>query len=264
MRTNEQNHGFIPDEVTPDQWKFGAIPYKEINVFGQWDVYLPDKELQKRNGLETQNCTSYGTLNCVETLLNKLFGRKHDYSERFLGVIAGTSRSGNSPHKVAEAIRKNGCVDEIVLPFDSSINEWDEYYSPNPMTDKYLDDGKKWLETYDFSHEWLFVGDYSGNRQKTLIDALKRSPVGVSVYAWQWDDRGMFVNPDKRLDTHWCMLYGYEEGKYWKVFDQYKNDRKKLDWNYPFGFAKAFHIEKAKKKECPLLKKLYELFNIKR
>ena len=67
--------------------------------------------------LETMNCTVYGTLNAIETMISRIFHVEPNYSERFIGVLAGTTQGGNSPHKVAETIRKAGLVPDSALPF---------------------------------------------------------------------------------------------------------------------------------------------------
>jgi len=248
-------HGFKPDIPKPEDYVFGGnkLSGKVLNQYGQWDIYLPDSELQKRNGLETQNCVSYGTLNCLEIILRKR-GILANKSERYTGVLADTDQSGNSPNKVAESIRKKGVIPEEMLPFNESIVTWDDYYSPNPMTEKYLKIGQKWINEWIFGHEWVFANDYSGKRQDILKEALKRSPLGVSVFAWIWNDDGIYINPQKMPDNHYCTLYGYKDGEYWKVFDHYSNDRKKLDWNYPFGFCKRYFL--AKRKKVNLIRKI--------
>jgi len=242
-----QGHGFLPDKLKPEDFVFGGrqLPLKVLNPFGQWDVWLPESELQKRNGLETQNCVAYGTLNCLETLLKKLLGGDYNFSERYVGIMADTTPSGNSPQKVIETIRKSGLIKEELLPFDDTIDEWGKYYSPKPMTEDLIKEGEKWLERFEVGHEWVLVGDYSGKRQDTLKEALRYSPLGISVYAWKWD--GKFYVKDNEQDNHWCCLYGYKDGEYWKIFDHYDNTRKKLAWDYKFGFAKRYFIKPLKR-----------------
>ena len=134
-------------------------------------------------------------------------------------------------------------IDEVCLPFNDKIENWEEYYSPDPMEDKYIKIGKKWLSKHIVKHEWVLNDDYTGKKQETLKDALKYSPIGISVYAWNINDIGLYTK-DNQTDNHWVTLYGYKEGEYWKVFDHYNDTCKKLVWNYKFGFAKRYYLEK--------------------
>ncbi len=114
-------------------------------------------EIQARN-FETNSCTSFGTINAVQSIFKELFKLDINYSERFLATGSGIdpSKGGNDPHKVAEWARKNGFVDEVDLPFDSTLNNLTEYYAP--LTEQTLEKGKEWLEKWTFKHDWLSDG----------------------------------------------------------------------------------------------------------
>ena len=251
--TTKIKYGYIPDIIHPDDYVFGGrqIAGLPLVLDGQWDEFLPTDEYQNINNVETQNCTSFGTLNALEILINKVFKIKANYSDRFLGIVAGTNPSGNSPHKVAETIRKYGNINEELLPFNSTITEWKKYYSPFPMTDKFLKEAKKWLSKYDFKHEWV------ANNSKDLKNALCFSPLGVSVYAWE-QKGGYYVKPEGATDNHWVILYGFEDGKYWQIFDSYDNTKKQLDWNFKFGLVKRYSISPMLKKN--FLKVIHSFF----
>ncbi len=243
-----KGHGFIPDIIQPEDYVLGGfrIPEEVLQEDGNWTNFLPAIEFQKRNGLETMNCTVYGTLNCIETLLKRLFGVEVNKSERYIGVVAETSQNGNAPQRVIEVIRKvAGLIDERLLPFGDTIRSWEEYYSPKPMTLEFFEEGKKWLEKYTLKHEWVFSsGSGENNKIEKLKTALRYSPLGVSVYAWDWGDDGLYAKKADQRDNHWVMLYNYREGEYWEIFDRYDNTFKKLRWGYNFGFAKRYHIKK--------------------
>ena len=44
---------------------------------------------------ETFNCVSFGTLSAIETLMFRLFGEKVNYSDRWIGIMAGTNAGTN-------------------------------------------------------------------------------------------------------------------------------------------------------------------------
>ena len=252
------NHGFLPDKIEPDHYVLGAkqLPEEVIRPDGQWDDFLPAREIQRKNDLETMNCSNYGTLNALETLQIALYGEEKNWAERYLGVMSETTKEGNSPHKVAETIRnESGCIPESILPFDDSIERWEQYYHPKPMTQNYISVGQQWLDYYEFGHEW--VTPNSNN----LMEALTLSPLGISVFAWQYRNGLYWKNPSDG-DNHWVCLYGYVKGKHWKVYDSYDDTTKELEWNYNFNFSKRYYL---KKKEANIMtiirEKLSQIYN---
>ena len=258
----QKGHGFIKEKIEDDNYVLGGLelPTEVLQPSGQWDDCLPNIELQRRNGLETMNCTVYGTLNAIEMLIRRLFSEFKDYSERYVGVIAKTTPYGNSPHKVAEIIRKaSGLIDEELLPFSQDIRYWEQYYHPNPMESFYIDKGKEWLRRYDFGHEWVFKQGESGKPQK-IKEALKYSPVAVSLHLRILKD-GLYQKGELE-DNHWVVLYGYKENEYWKVFDHYDNVFKRIAWDFDFEFAKRYHLGKILRIEKSICQRIKEYFNI--
>ena len=244
IKITPQPHGFIEPEIQEEDYILGdgMLVGEILQSNGQWDDYLPDTEIQHQWGLETSNCTSYATLNAIEILLKRKYGGVHNYSERGLGIVAGTYPPGNDPHKVAEAVRKNGIIPDEVLPFSSNTDTLEEYYSPSPLTDSFVQRAKEWLFWYDFKHDYVFTkGEASDVKRKKIMEALKYSPLGVSVYAWA-EENGLYTKLGN--DNHWTVLYGYKLGEYWKIYDSYDSTLKKLEWNYDFGIAKRYSIIK--------------------
>lgn len=259
------NYGFLPDEIKISDYVLGSLDDtktlkgKVLVSNGQWDKYLVEKEYQRKNYVETSNCTAFGTLNALEILHKMLYNKEKNWCERYLGIVAGTTSRGNSAHTVAETIRNPyGCIDESNLPFDSSITSLQKYYSPKPMTANLMALGSDWLQEYSFGHQWVFNGWHTiKEKQKRLTEALTRSPVGISVDAWH--KRGdLYVKVNKN-DNHWCVCFGYLFGEYWKIYDSYDDTIKKVAWNTNFGFAKSYQL---KKKLINMLKtKLEQIYN---
>ena len=239
-----KNHGFIaPESIEPEEYILGGTEVSEEPIMpgGQWNDFLVVKEIQLQYGIETFNCTGYGTTSAIEMLMNKVFGFEPNFSDRYTGTMAGTFPPGNTPHKVIENIRKvAGLIDEELMPFDKELKSVEEYYD-NGLADKHWSKGLGWLKKYTIKHKWVFRG--GTNNQERLKRALTISPLGVSVLAWQ-ERNGLYYKEEGQQDTHWTVLYGYVEGKYWKIFDSYDNTHKKLEWNYPFGYAKLYVIKK--------------------
>jgi hypothetical protein len=251
-------YGFVKPEITPDNWVLGSITAPKIfEPQGDWTKYLPEKEIQAKNGVETYNCTSFGTLSIIETLINRITSETKNYSDRFVGIMAGTKAPGNSPHVVAEAIRKNRLLEEAILPFSDDIRTIDEYYSfkganPQECKDKALE------FPYELNHYWLWTHEQTKEeRTEKIREALKYSPLGISVSAWY--KKGDVYVDNSQPNNHWTMLYG-EDKKGWKVFDSYDNTHKILSFDHNIEFAKGYHLVLKEAEKVTLLKKLIELY----
>lgn len=240
-QTKKISYGYIPDKQESHHYYFGSgqIGGQILQIDGQWDLYLPSDEFQNL-GWETYDCTAFGTTNALETLIKRKFGIDTNRSDRALGNMAGTGEAGNSPHTVAETLRKQGTVDETTWPFGG--NNIEEYYSPKPLPDNVLKEAKEWLAQYSFNHDWVFQQGTDLETKKVLIKkALQYSPLGVSVFAW-YQNNGLYIRPGGALDNHWVCAYGYvDEGL--KIFDSYDQSHKLVDWDN-IGSAKRYSIEK--------------------
>ncbi len=251
-----KNYGFIPDKIEADHYVLGAenLPLEVLQPDGNWLPFIPTFEPQFRN-FETYNCTAFNTLKCIQALLKRKYGIDVNYSDRWVGFLAGTTSKGNSPHVVAETIRKIGLVPEFRLPFED-VSTIEEYYSLKGADEESLTIiSEAWLKAWDFKHEWVFEGDQLTKEQKIqmMIAALKSSPLGVSVQAWPTKgDDGKFHSAPEVNPNHWtCLIVGYKEGEHWEVFDSYIDDGqpfKKLAWDYDFRFVKRYSIGKKSQK----------------
>lgn len=244
-----QNHGFIPSEIIEEEHYILGDSCLVSDVLMPdshgWKEFLPAFEPQSRNGLETMNCSNYGTLHALAALGKRKFGFafQQNLSERYTGVMTGTGKGGNDPHNVIEIIRKTcGVIPEAFLPYNDSIETWEEYYSPLPMTSDFLAIGKHWLGKYIVGHDWVFRStDSLVTKQISLKEALKFSPIGISVYAWSQHADGLYYKAG--IDNHWVCLFDYVEGQYWLIFDTYDASIKKLDWYFNFGQAKRYSLK---------------------
>lgn len=258
----QKNQGFLghKEKIDPvEHYMFGdgSLKAEVIKPDMNWKDDVPFFEPQCRK-IETMFCTCYGTINAIETLMSAKYGIKNEnYSERFTAILAGVSPyKGGSPHSVAEAIRKYGLIPEGMLPFDDSIISREVLIKPNPMTQNLLNEGKKWLEEWDFKHEWLSSPD-----KAKMMDALKTSPLGIGVYAWVFNkDKQVYFQPSWATPNHWCemILVNAVQDQYWEAYDSYKAEFKKLDWNYPFKFVKRYSLVKKNSIEVIDGKALFE------
>ena len=246
-----KNYGFVApivDEkeqyVLGDGWFGGAV----LMPGGHgWGRFLPGEETQAKNGIDTYNCSNYGTLNALETIGRKKYGNvfQSNLSERYTGVLTGTIPGvGNDPQKVIENIRTFcGVVPEVFLPFDNTINTVQKYYSPNPMPYWLFATGKHWLKKYKVSHSWVFLNnDTLAEKQRKMKDALQYSPLGCAGYAWDQHADGLYYG-HPTIFNHWYMVFDFEDGKYWLAYDSYDKTIKKLAWNYNFGYSKMYGLD---------------------
>lgn len=262
-----KDYGFKLPTFEPEHYTFGSglVPEVILAPDGSWGKWIPLGEVQNEMGIETWNCSGFATLNAIETLINRIYGKTVNYSDRFLGIVAGTKPfEGNDPHAVAEAVRKNGLTLETMLPF-SGISNVQEYYSFKGANEyNCRQEGKKWLGTDSFKHEWVLTPATSRAKHAELIKAaLKLSPVDVSVTAWIFED-GKYV--DNGLpNTHWTTIIDYKEGDYWLVYDSYTQDGeflKRVDWNHNFACAKRYHVaEIIQETSQSFIAKLVSLFS---
>lgn len=248
MTTELKNYGFVEPKMLSDHYVFGAndMPDTILRPDGQWLDCLPDDEPQSHGPFETFGCTVFGTLNAIEILMRFLTGEDWNFSDRFTYITSETYPPGNDPHLVAEAIRSAGLLNEDILPFSNDIDSLEKFISLGEDAQDLLALALKWLQAHDFKHEWVFYLDTPlKTKAALLMDELKRSPLGVSVRAWEINADGLYTKQPGAGDSHWCVLVGYQEGQYWLVFDTYAEDGtylKKLIWGYDFGFAKRYYV----------------------
>lgn len=245
MDTKKINYGFVEPVIEDSHFVLGgllALPKNVIVPDGQWDKFLPKYEAQYGEFFDTFNCTAYGTENAIEMFQKGKYGEDRNYSERMLGIVAGTKPPGNDPQVVSDAVRKFGLVDDVELPLERA-NTIDEYYSPKPLTKYLADKGVEWLKQFTFGHEWVFTGKLAiEEQQKKMVEALKYSPLGVAVFAWTENDRGLYIRTGN--DCHWCVIFGYAQGNYWKCFDSYDGGIKLLAWDFGFSWVKRYDLQK--------------------
>lgn len=244
----EVRNGYTEPFVSETDYVFGAgqVSDEILQENGQWIDYLPEGEIQAKQ-TETSNCTGFGTNNCLEIIARRKYGLKNNWSDRFLGIVAGTRPPGNDPGTVAEALRKKGDVPEDILPFIDNLSV-EEYYSFKGGSEAQCKSvANEFLSEYVFKHEW--IAPLSNEIPKeALMEALKRSPLGIAVMAWA-ERNGKYYRPEGMADTHFCVLVGYKENEYWLAYDSYEPFLKKLDWSYPFYTAKRYYFRQKTEEE---------------
>lgn len=234
----ETKRGFIAPVITDDNYILGSdlsLGRDILQADGNWEKFLPSTERQRIN-IETYNCTSFATLNCFEILFRKIYGQQPEFSDRFLGIMAGTKPPGNDPHTAAEALRKNGAIPEEMLPY--SGDSWQEYYSFKGASEiTCRAKGQELLSKYVLGHEYVFKGKLDKDKMR---EALKYSPLGISAYAWETDAKGQYIS--KGQNTHWTVCYKIDDKGQVYVFDSYEPYYKVLSPDHEIEFCKRYSI----------------------
>lgn len=230
------------------------IPYQED---GNWEKWLPQYENQTTKlGQETSGCTVWGSENQIETLCKYIYRLEPNYSERFIyNLVPVIPGRGADPQDTYECIRKNGLIDEAFLPMTDTL---DEYLDKSQITGSLRAKGQKWLVQNEFQHEWVWEdGKRPANYMEVLRKALKTSPIGISVYAWE-QQGDEYIS--REGNNHWVMLYKIDDEGYPWIFDSYDHSKKKLSKDHNIKRAKRIWVNRrtysGAKYQLNLLKKI--------
>lgn len=234
-----KNFGLLLEPIKIDEdYVFGGYGNLDGQILapdGQWLAWIPIGESQLNFNFDPQGCVSWGTLNATEILLRRMYDITENFSDRYLAKVSLTTPQGNTPQKVAEALRKQGVPREKDWPITEDLTTWEKFYATIPNLVQTL--GKKWLDTFTFNHEYVPTSAVQ------LKEALTYSPLGISVSAWQ-KESDLYISPFP--NNHYAVLVGYVEGKYWIVYDSYPESDgiyiKHLAWNHNFSVAKRYAI----------------------
>ncbi len=213
-------NGYVENLISLTDYVLGKsdMPFVPFQLDKQWKTIGIDFEPQNKRGFETSNCTAFTITSQIEKQILRVYGKKVNYSDRFLGIMAGTKLdTGNNPQAVYQAVRECGMIPEHMLPF---VGE--PYYYSFTGADKEacIREGKKWLEKYELQYEALW-DTRPTNYMDIITEALKTSPIGVSVSAWR-ERNGEYVS-DSGGNNHFTLCVAERE-----VEDSYEPRYKKL------------------------------------
>ncbi len=241
--TTEIKYGLRLEHPHRDDRVLGTVKAKEVlQPNGQWDQYMPLKEVQRSRFFETSACVTFSALNCLEVLFYRKYGVQANFSDRFTAKASGTIPDvGNYLRSVAESIKNDGVVIEEKYGWDrEGIKTVQEYYQELPATLRTK--AKMILSNYQLDWSWAATTQSTG--VDLLVDALRYSPLQVTLYAWDETNKkdGIYQRVS-RPHTHAVTLYGYELGRYWKILDHYDNEFKKVAWDYEIGSPVAYSVD---------------------
>lgn len=242
MQNKLINYGFKIPVITETHYVEGdgrLLGASVLNPSGDWEKWLPKYEPQAEK-FETFGCTDWGMQNQIETMHKYLYGEEPNYDERYNYNLVPINPPGADPQDTYETTRRFGLIQGL-LPMTDTL---EEFKTPRPMSDKYKEEGKKWLQTYFFDHDWVLTGKPDPEKLRTN---LTKSDLGVSVTAWFLKD-GVYVD-NGQPNSHWCLLYKMDSDFYY-VFDSYDHSKKKLPIKgHNINYAKRIVLYKKDKTE---------------
>ena len=239
---------FIYPNIPETAYHFGSqqVAGNVLRESGDWRDFLPPFELQRRNGIESASCFIQAQQHAIATLLEEQFDIKDsNFSERFNFILADGTSSGGDPLVGAQTFRDYGLIPDEMLPFSEDINSWGEFSSFGDDKEKCLVAGQQWKNTWSVHYDIVVRKEYDLEKKYTrLKEALRYSPVPVSVYAWEQNSAGEYIKPKGEDDNHLVELVYIDENNCPYVFDTYEPALKKLSANYDFDFALRYTLDK--------------------
>ena len=252
------------DQTSITNYQFGAVDKEVLMPDGDWTSMQPECEIQKSDYVDYMDCVTESAVNIISMILQKKYGIKKNWSQRYIAKMSNTTRQGNSLYAVANAIRKYGMVEEKDYPRDRNMT-WEEYYAPVSIS--VIKKGQAW--GFDVNYETVAT-------DKIILDkANEFAPPQVIGYAWALDgNNNWYVS-----NGTWCNHAFVKGTKSYpdstkKAIDSYPTDFqiddnsdkqefiKILSPNFYFGDALLYSVKEIEKQtvNTSLLLKLKNMF----
>jgi len=103
-----------------------------------------------------------------------------EFSDRFIAILSGTTRGGNSLKAPVEAIRKYGLIPKSMLPRRADMT-WDMYHNKSDITDEMMELGQEFLRRFGMNYERV--------KDTNFLDI----DCGIALSAWgRPDSKGVY------------------------------------------------------------------------
>lgn len=244
-----KNYGFNKELEIQSQdgseWVFGGFSQPCIASIpeSEREKYLPKGEIQRGKD-DFMDCASRGPINILEAkftylLQNKKLipnnekwlkdngyveGDRVLFSDTFIAIKSGTTKSGNSIKAPLQAIENFGLIPKKLLPVRSDMT-WDEYHDPKRITPEMETLGRQFKERFTINYEKVLETHYA--------ELLKDDFLNVAGYAWPTPKNGEYPRVDKQPNHVWVNFV-----RLYYAFDNYVDFDgdfiKKLASNYDF------------------------------
>lgn len=215
-------------EIKQEDFRFGSsqlsgVPLRED---GDWRDYLPLNEYQNRQGVESSSCYVFAQQNAIATILEEQFGIvDSNFSERYNALLSDGTPQGGDPLKAGQSFRHDGLIPDSLLPFSPDITSWEAFHSFN-FNGKNNENvckiaGKDFLKKWQLNYDIVFTrNETPTDKYIKLREALKYSPVPVSVYGWV-EEGGVYKKPNGVRDNHLALCVYLDEQSRMHIRDSY-------------------------------------------
>ncbi|UPJ35844.1 hypothetical protein IVB45_02190 [Bradyrhizobium sp. 4] len=130
-----------------------------------------------------------------------------DFSDVFVAINSGTTRSGNSLKAPLQAIHSQGLIPKWMLP---QLHGFDENYDPKRITQEMRDLGAEFARRFAVTYEQVQSVHFG--------DVLTDDMVGVAGGAWPEKVNGVYPRWDGQIN-HAFLLYSLPQ---FQAFDNYR------------------------------------------
>ena len=238
---------FIYPEINEIELHLGGAGQGDIiRPNGDWRDYVPRGEEQRRHGVESSACFVEAQQHTIATLQEEKYGIKDsNFSARYTLIHSDASPNGGSPLKAAVAIKEYGLIPDSMLPFSDDIKSWEEFNSFKGGNENLCDvAGSLWRKRWKTYPDVVVTKNMTiETKYARMREALKSSPVAVSVFGWLQDNQGEYIKPKDENDNHLVELLYIDEQNCPYILDTYYPYLKRLGKFYDFDFGMKWTIE---------------------
>lgn len=223
----------------------GQVKGTVLRPDGDWRNFLPPAEAQRRNGVESSACFVEAEQHALATILEEQYGiLDSNFAARFNLIYSNATPDGGDPLRAAQTFRDYGLIPDSMLPFSEEIKSWEEFRSFKGSNERLCqEEGRAWRAKWEPKYDIVVTREMEvKTKYAVLKEALKYSPIPVSVYGGNFDDGAS--KPPGVWDTHLVELIYIDDKNYPYVFDTYEPYVKKLAPLYNFDFGMRFTLEK--------------------
>lgn len=265
-------------EQSEEDWEFGADSSLCIGLIpeDEREKYLPVGEVQKGKG-DFMDCATRSPINTLETKFNALYQDDHllpanrkwlqdsgyvedgriTFSDRFIAILSGTDKQGNSLKAPCHAIHTYGLIPKKMLPANKSMR-FEDYHKKSDITEEMKELGQEFLERFPINYERVRDVDFDV--------VIGEDMIGVAGYAWP-KPKANGEYPQTGKSPNHAFLYFADR---YTIFDNYidKHDGdfiKKLARNYSlvgYGYRVFISAENLPNDKSSIIDELKRLLRI--
>lgn len=238
------------------------IEETEVLSSGDWTAYLPISEPQKYQ-FDTNECSQLSGINSIATQMDFLYptltqeakdwfsnngyldgDNKFSFSERFTGILSGTSISGNSQWAFWKAVSQYGLLPRKDLGYSMSQSQQFksqesmclDYYRPSSITDDMKKKAIGIFQWISISYEYVWYNLSTPCPIKELEDSLKQAPIQIGTPVCPgWNSINVPVCDSKQI-AHSTVARNVKDGNI-GILDHYMPYLKTLGVGYPVYIA---------------------------